>query len=728
MPLGELSQGVKIGPYRVIHQIGAGGMGRVFLAADDRLGRQVAIKVLSAGVASDAVARERLLREARAASRINHPNVVAIYDVGEADVGIYLVLEYVDGDAMSTVMARGPMPMGDIVRIGIQVASALDAAHARGVIHRDIKPANILLTSGGDAKVADFGLALRLSMPVTESSGNPTSAAESRLTREGYAAGTVAYMSPEQVRGNVPDGRSDIFSLGAVLYEAVTHRLPFQGSTALATGAAILDTAPEPVRTRRPDAPAGLAAVITRCLQKESQNRPQSGAAVVEALRLVQSGESTRTVRKAMGPRAFPWLFAAGVLAAVVLVAVAAMLWGTRPIHRGGSSAAAAVANPEVGRLLTQSQNYALRGTNKVNLAHATDLARRALALAPKDGMLQAHLADMVARLQAEDRDPSHTAEIEQLASSALRSNPNLAEAWFARAWSHLWTRDFAGALDAATKGRDLAPDAWEGRALVGRALVRAGRVDEGLAELRRSMEVEGGHIFGRSMLGFELYELMRLDEAAVEFTKVLEYQPDHPAALNNLANIYLFTGRYLDSVPLYQKLMDTQPDAVPASNLGTALFYLDRVPEAIAAYQRANKLDPHNSGLERNLGDAYDRSGDAAEARRWYLASLQSCEEAMNNGAPDPDVQSSHAVLLARLGRIDEAVREIDALVAKTAKNFRVVYAGAQVHAMAGHRSETFALVSRAIALGYPREEFRRDPYFGSLLKDTEFLDLLVR
>jgi tetratricopeptide (TPR) repeat protein len=245
---------------------------------------------------------------------------------------------------------------------------------------------------------------------------------------------------------------------------------------------------------------------------------------------------------------------------------------------------------------------------------------------------------------------------------------------------------------------------------------------------LRRGLDVPVGHIFVRTVLGYELLNLGRLDESAAEFTKVLEYQPDHPAALNNLASIYLMTGRYLDCIPLYQRLLATQPDAGTASNLGTAFFYLDRLPEAIQAYERANEMDPHSPEYERNLADAHDLAGATQESRRWYEAALADCERLAREGKAAPGTRLLRAVLLGRVGKTAEALREADAFARESPKDMFAIYAAAQIHAMAGLRKETFELTRTAIALGYPREEFRRDPYFGALREDREFLDLLVK
>ncbi|HEX6850145.1 MAG TPA: protein kinase, partial [Candidatus Polarisedimenticolaceae bacterium] len=660
MPNDRLQPGGSLGPYRIRKLLGEGGMGRVFLAEDERLGRAVALKVLSSEAADDPVARERMFREARAASQIAHPNVAAVHDIGEVDGLFFITLEYVHGTPLSRRLLEGPLPVDALTRIGSQVARALEAAHARGVVHRDIKPSNILVDEHGTAKVVDFGLALRVSGLVSDSEGDTAASEEDRLTRTGYAAGTVAYMSPEQARGEAQDGRSDLFSLGTVLYEAATGTPPFTQSSVLATAAAILHDDPKSLRSHRPDLPAGFAEIVHRCLAKEPARRPRSAAAVATALEHLQAGHSTRVVRQALGPRGVPWR---GVAVALVAALLAVAAWGiARWWDLGGERWP--IANAEAQRLLDQSEVYLARGTSPENVNAAVELARRALALESANPALQAHVALCVARLQQLDRNPAHADEIETLAAQALAADEGLAEAWFARAWMRLAREDWNGALDAAIRGRAASPESWEGFVLEGRAQIGLKQVDRGLETLRAGTGVPGGHIFARSVLGYELVRLGKRDEAAAEYLKVLEYQPDHPSAMNNLASIYLYSGRWLDAVPLYRKILASRPDADAASNLGTALYFLDRMPEAIEAYARAVELAPGVPEHKRNLADAYAASNRPEDARRAYAAALSDCERRERHAMEDREGRILRALLLARLDRGAEAVDLVEKVV----------------------------------------------------------------
>ncbi len=259
------------GRYRLLREVGTGGMGQVFLAEDAFLHRQVAVKVLRGDLARNPDFVERFRREATAAAKLSHPNVVAIYDVGEEDGASYLVMEYVEGETLQAHLSRsGPVGPEQTAYIGAQVAAALEHAHARGVIHRDIKPANILLTRDGTAKVTDFGIARAVS--------------DATVVNTGGLLGSAYYLSPEQARGGYTDEKSDLYSLGVVLYEMVTGQVPFSGDTMVAVAMKHLrERAPDPRELNR-EVPESLQEVIHRALQKDPGRRCASAAVMRQDL------------------------------------------------------------------------------------------------------------------------------------------------------------------------------------------------------------------------------------------------------------------------------------------------------------------------------------------------------------------------------------------------------------------------------------------------------------
>jgi TolB-like protein len=278
--------GQTISHYRITGRLGQGGMGEVFLADDISLHRKVALKFLPPEMQQDATAHKRFLREAHSAAALDHPYICSIHEVGEAGGQIFIVMEYVDGQSVKDRLESGPLPPADALPIAIEVAEALEAAHAKGIIHRDIKPANIMLTQTGHAKVMDFGLAKQL-IP----SGVMESAAETvtALTSDGSTVGTLAYMSPEQLRSQAVDGRSDIWALGVTLYEMAAGARPFHGRSGFELSSAILNQTPWPLPSR---VPVELRAVISRCLEKEPSRRYQQAGEVRAALEAIRAGRA----------------------------------------------------------------------------------------------------------------------------------------------------------------------------------------------------------------------------------------------------------------------------------------------------------------------------------------------------------------------------------------------------------------------------------------------------
>ncbi len=278
--------GKTLGAYRVVAKLGEGGMGEVYRARDERLGRDVAVKVLPAGFATDSERQKRFEREARATAALSHPNILAVYDVGRHDGLPYLVEELLEGESLKDMLDRGALRVAEATRVATEMAKGLAAAHERGIVHRDLKPGNVFLTRDGTVKILDFGLAKRLPT-VPQDEVETLTWAQTATSMEGGVLGTVAYMAPEQVRGQRVDQRADVFAFGVVLYELLAGERPFRGATATDTVVAILESEPAPLPASVPQA---LAAVVARCLTKDPERRYQRGSEVRAALEAVQSG------------------------------------------------------------------------------------------------------------------------------------------------------------------------------------------------------------------------------------------------------------------------------------------------------------------------------------------------------------------------------------------------------------------------------------------------------
>jgi eukaryotic-like serine/threonine-protein kinase len=319
-----LSPGTRFGAYEVVCLLGAGGMGEVYRARDTRLGREVAIKILPKEMSADALRKQRFEREAKAISSLNHPNICTLHDVGSEDGMEYLVMECVEGETLAKRLEKGSLPLEQVLKYGAQIADALDKAHRGGVVHRDLKPGNIMLTKSG-AKLLDFGLAKPAASPMSALTLTAATPAGPN-TQEGTIVGTFQYMSPEQVEGKDVDGRSDIFSLGAVLYEMLTGKKAFEGKSQLSVASAILEKEPALLTSAISMIPLALDHVLRKCLAKSADDRWQSASDLASELHWIAEGRTQSAEATATNEQ--PAKFSRGLLLAVTALALMALTAG----------------------------------------------------------------------------------------------------------------------------------------------------------------------------------------------------------------------------------------------------------------------------------------------------------------------------------------------------------------------------------------------------------------
>ncbi|MGE3821942.1 MAG: protein kinase, partial [Isosphaeraceae bacterium] len=429
----------RIGPYQVLDRVGRGGMGEVFRAMDPALDRVVAVKVLTESLAGSPEARRRFLREARAAAAVCHEHVVTIHAVDDSGDQPYLVMQYVAGDSLQEKIDRqGPLGLKEILRIGMQVASGLAAAHAQGLIHRDVKPANILLENGVErVKITDFGLARASSDP--------------NLTRSGTIVGTPNYMSPEQARGESVSPRSDLFSLGGVLYAMATGEPPFVADSAMAVLRKVCEDPPRPIHEVNPEAPEWLVTLVDRLMAKQREGRPSSAEEVAEVLRRhlaeLQSvpkvePEPSRTNRRGKAIRtALALVLALVSVAAAGAVAVNLEFWtaSSTPLPEPGPVAVSTLDSPtpeQADPFVEEGTEAARRNDHR----EAIDLFGKALQIDP--GSVVARIGRGRAYGRLEDWSKA-LADLDQ----AIRQDPRNADAHEERAYLRTRSGDFSGAI-----------------------------------------------------------------------------------------------------------------------------------------------------------------------------------------------------------------------------------------------------------------------------------------
>ncbi len=581
--------GTTVQHYRIGERLGAGGMGEVYRAEDIRLGRPVALKFLPHGLKSDPESRARLLNEARAASLLRSPNIAVTYDIGEDAGTDFIVMEYVDGELLSSVVAKGPLPVREAVEAGIQVADALDEAHSRGIVHRDIKSANLMRTARGLVKVLDFGLAKFLP-------NRGSDVTQPQMTVAGMVVGTVSYMAPEQALGRNIDHRADLFSLGVVLFELVTGRMPFEGATPTEIIDRILHDVPPPVSRFTTGVPPSLDRVVSRALEKDPLFRYQTARALQADLR--QVADEIDGAPRAASSRA---LAAAGGGPVANSVAVMTFANITREpaddwIGTGiAETVSSDLKNIHGLTIIGRARVYdALRNLSTdahLNDSLAIDIGRRLGATWVVVGGFQ-KIGGMV-RI---------TANFVDVASGAVRRTVKVDGAIdeiFALQDKIVY--DLSQGLNVALRGTEIAD-----------------------IERHETQSVEAYRSYARGMMNLRQATRDSIDRAIAAFEDATAHDPEYALAWAALGGAYGLKGNFLSLPDMVHKALDIERRALTIDPeladahvwLGSALLVLERIDEAMAAFREAVRLEPDNGQAYQGLARAlWVGKGDFAAA-----------------------------------------------------------------------------------------------------------------
>ncbi|HKD18728.1 MAG TPA: protein kinase [Thermoanaerobaculia bacterium] len=666
--------------YRVEERLGAGGMGEVFLARDLALGRPAALKIIAQPLSSELTARLR--REAEACARLQHPAIATFYEAGEVDGVAFLAMEYVPGETLRDRLRRGPLPVPEALIAAGALLEALNHAHAAGVLHRDIKPENIMLTGGQVARLLDFGIARFLGPDEAESEAATATA----LTEAGAVVGTVGYMSPEQLRGDPLDERSDVFSLGAVLYEMLAGSPAFPGGTATERIAAILGQTPAPLTEN--GVPPEVAAVVARSLEREASRRPPSAASFLADLRAAASGEFVAALPDAIAVVDFEnlsknpdddWI---GSGIAESLAADLSRLPGLRVAPRGKvlalrkptDEAARDAEAVRLGRLLAcrwvlagayQRIGPRLRVTSR--LIDVT--VGETVASEKRDGSLEDifTIQDALAASTAETLRPSGAP-----APAAPKSRRVDAFESHARG-RRLFLRLAKGSFDEARAAFEeaIAADPEHAPALAGLSAVHAMRftfltdpaeLDAAAGYARRAIAADPNLGEPRVWLGYALMRQGRWEEAEQQERRAGELEPGNPYAFYFGACVFHFSGHPASARPLFQRALEIDPlHGWSWLGLGWSHYDLDAGSEAVWCFEKALELErlggPHPTvGAAGYLGECLRRLGRLDEARRRCLEGLADVERSDNMYR-----DSFRAICLCALGRtaLDQGDRE---------------------------------------------------------------------
>jgi serine/threonine protein kinase/lipopolysaccharide biosynthesis regulator YciM len=738
--------GQTISHYHILQKLGGGGMGVVYSARDTMLDRSVALKFLSKEALCDKLSQERFLREARAAASLNHPNICTVHEIGEDTQGHpFIVMEFLEGDTLKNLVCARTMRTDRLLDIGIQVADALDHAHARGITHRDIKPANIFVTRAGQAKVLDFGLAKLGAILAVSSETEPSDSTNRRsnvhedtLTTPGASMGTVAYMSPEQARGEPLDSRSDLFSFGCVLYEMATGTPPFRGTTSAVIFNSIFNSNPVSPSTLNAEIPESVDVIILKALEKDRDLRYQSAAELrADFKRLKRDLDS--------GKRSL-----SGKIPSYVSTVPSSV------VPRSQNS----VAVLYFENLSSAKEDEYLRdGMTEDIITELTNIKN--LKVFPRPALLPYRDKPVTAPQVGRELNAAYVLSGSlRRSGNRLRITAQLVETHSGHA---LWAQRFDREMD----------DVFEVQDEIARSLAQAFRINLSPQEEQKIASkptqnsvaydyyLRGRSYARRESLEFalQMYEqAIKLDpnfalaHAGIAYicgiihevrehnpkwvvrgeaacSKALEVDPNLAEALVAQARISYSQRKHEEAIDLARRAIALKPDCEGVYNvLGRVYFASGRFQEAAELSEKAIEANGDDYNVFIPIVNALERLGRTTELQRFRELEMNALERQLELVPEDVRARSLLAADYANMGRLDDAVRHLEMTVALRPNDSNVLYNAACTYAVLGKKQEALALLQRSVDAGYANFDWpRQDPDLKSLHNDPEFLKLFT-
>ena len=739
-----------VGHYEILEKVGEGGMGVVYKARDMRLDRIVALKMLSEKCLEGAQ-RDRLVREARTASALNHPNIVTIYDI-DLVAGIHIVaMEYVSGHSLAELLRPGGLPVPDVLRYVAQIAEALGKAHAAGIIHRDLKPANVMVTDDGVVKILDFGLAKKYATPDDTNDDISDDASDVRtlvapLTRPGLVIGTVEYMSPEQALGEQIDGRSDIFSLGVMMYELLSGKRPFTGNTTLATLQKIQFQTPEPLMRTRSDVTAIVETIVEKCMTKERDKRYSSmqelRTAIAQALETVTVPQPGRMYahKAAITGRAVQFIRGHPLAAAALLVLTvltpefrSIQHWVSTIRITTESSALKEPATTPASALsarewITQAQVWLERYDRAGNVDRAIGASKRALERDASNPMAYVILAECYILKNGTKPDPQWLRLASESARKSVQLNADLAAAHMAQGFVNLSEHQMEEARRELEWARELDPANAEVWMWLAEYYAQSG--DKARAEdfYKQAMVRNSDYWPDYGRYGSFLFNDGRYSDAINVWETARGRTPDNIIILKNLGAAYNSVSRYEDAASTFQRALEVEPTAAIYTNLGTARFFQGHYSDATAAFEKAvdkNATSYRNWG---NLGDARRWTpSEAAKANEAYSNAIRIVLERLMAAPDDADLQSSLAMFYAKSGDRKGAAVALTRLEMLPHRTPGSYFKATVSYEITGDRGKALLSLEKAIEAHYSLQEIKNEPELTALRTDRRYQEILA-